>query len=103
MAASLTYNAVTPVSRYIATVDHVAVKAQELAAFLNEVEGVRTAYPEQGDVDFFNKQIRQLATRYQVLVDEMLADAERHGLEPDADGEWITSLGFEIKEMKAVA
>ena len=100
MAASLTYNAVTPTSRYIAAVDHVAVKAQKLAGFLSEVEGVRTAYPSQGDADFWNKQIVQLGSLYQGLLDEMLADAERHGLECDDDGKPMVGPGFDLREMK---
>lgn len=102
MAASLTYNAVTPTSRYIATVDPVAVKAQKLAGFLNEVEGVRTTFPEQGDADFFNKQMRLLASQFQELVAELLEDAEQHGLEADPSGEWISAAGFEIQAMRAV-
>lgn len=102
MAVAIRYNAVTPTSRYIAAIDHVAVKAQELAAFLNEMQGIRTAYPEQGDADFCSKQLRILSSKFQALVDEIFSDAENCGLEADDDGKPIICPGFETREMKVV-
>lgn len=99
MAAKLTYNAVTPTG-YFPTIDQVAVKAQTLAGYLNEMEGVRSAYPINDDATYLNNQLRQIAGLFQALVDEITEDAERHGLKPDPDGEWITCAGFEIQEMR---
>lgn len=101
MVATLTYRASTPYGGYVQTTDHVAVSAKKLAGFANEMQSVRATFPDNDDAQFWNKQMRQLGELFQAVVTEMTEDAERHGLETDPCGEWITAVGFEIQEMKA--
>lgn len=101
MAASVTYRSPLPFGGSIVTIDLVAVAAKKLAGFANEMEGVRDAFPDNDAATAFNRQIRQLGSLFQALVDEMTEDAERHGLKPDPDGEWLSCAGFEIQEMRA--
>ncbi|MDO9364640.1 MAG: hypothetical protein Q7T60_17060 [Sphingopyxis sp.] len=103
MVATTTYKASTPFGGYVHAIDHVAVAAKKLAGFANEMQSVRNTFPDNDDAVFWNKQIRMLGELFQAVVTEMTEDAERHGLETDPCGEWITAVGFEIREMKATA
>jgi hypothetical protein len=102
MAATITYLAVTPTSFRVPSVDTVAVAAQRLAGFCNEMQGLRSAYVDQLDARRWNEQMRELGRLFQALVDEAIADADRHGLEADEDGGTLHAPGFDLYERKAI-
>jgi hypothetical protein len=102
MAATITYLAVTPTSYFHRERDLVAEAAQKLAGFCNEMQCIRTAFPDQFDAEAWNKQMRELGELFQALVDEAIADADRHGLEADEDGGTLHAPGFDLYERRAV-